>query len=86
MIETVLWNRALMKEGPFCLISLHTLPEPTEAFPAVTVPFFLKTGGSFANPSIVVLGFGCSSTSNITSPFLDFKVTGAISSLKCPFS
>ena len=38
-----------------------------EAFPALTVPPFLKTGPSLAIDSIVVFGFGCSSTENSTT-------------------
>ena len=38
----------------------------TDALPALTVPFFLNTGGSFCNCPIVTLGRGCSSVSNVT--------------------
>ena len=38
----------------------------TEALPALTVPFFLKTGGSFCNCSSVTPGRGCSSVSKVT--------------------
>ena len=47
-----------------------------EAFPAVTVPFFLNAGFSLLRVSNVIPALGCSSTSNIVSPFLDFKTTG----------
>ena len=58
----------------------------TDAFPGETNPSFLKTDGSFPNDSIVDSGFGCSSTENSVGPFFPLRVTGAISSLKCPFS
>lgn len=40
----------------------------TEALPADTVPPFLKMAGSFAKPSRVVCGLGCSSTSKLSGP------------------
>ena len=40
----------------------------TEALPALTVPSFLKTGGSLAICSMVTPGRGCSSVSKTTSP------------------
>lgn len=57
-------------------------PAPSQipdAVPAVTVPFFLKTGGSLASPSRVVDNLGCSSTSKDTSFFLTMSGTGDIS-------
>ena len=57
-----------------------------EAPPAVTTPPFLNTGGSFANCSRVVLGFGCSSNFISTSFFLILRVIGVISSAKTPAS
>jgi len=46
--------------------------ENTDAFPALIVPFFLNTGGSFDNFSTVVSGFGCSSVSMRTSPTANY--------------
>jgi len=40
----------------------------TDAFPALTVPFFLNTGGRVDNTSIDESGLGCSSVSMTTSP------------------
>ena len=49
------------------------------AFPAVTVPFFLKGVGKLDNFSILVC-LGCSSLSTIkSSPFLCLTLTGVIS-------
>lgn len=53
----------------------------TDAEPAVTTPFFLKTVGNFPNVSRVVFGLGCSSTSTTTSALFTFMVTGANSAL-----
>ena len=50
---------------PRCLL-------PTDAFPAVTVPSFLNTGGSLFNCSMVVWGRGCSSTCIVCFPFLKY--------------
>ena len=52
-----------------------------DAFPAVTVPSFLKAGFKFASFSTVVPSFGYSSLSNTTSSFFIFTVMGTISSL-----
>lgn len=57
----------------------------TDAFPAVTVPFFLKTAGSLASLSREA-SLGCSSVSTTASPFFDFTTTGAISDLNWPLS
>ena len=57
-----------------------------EAPPAVTTPPFLKTGGSFASCSRVVLGFGCSSSFISTSFLLILRVIGVISSANTPAS
>ena len=59
-------------------------PPLTLEFPAVTVPFFLKTGGSFANCSIVMSGRGCSSALNSQGPLRDFRVILIISASKRP--
>jgi len=57
-----------------------------EAFPAVTVPSFLKAGLSVARTSGVDFRLGNSSVSKIVSPFLPGTTTGTISSLKRPLS
>lgn len=57
----------------------------TDALPALTVPSFLKTGGSLLILSNVVV-FGCSSTLNSSSPFLDLSIMGAISCSNLPSS
>ena len=64
-------------------MSAHPSQIP-EADPAVTTPPFLKTVGSLASCSMVVLGLGCSSSVISTSPFLDLSTTGPISSAKWP--
>jgi len=57
-----------------------------EAFPAVTVPVLLNTGGSFAIFSRVV-SMGRSSTLNtLGSPFLWGITTGTISSATAPLA
>lgn len=52
----------------FILIRLRANFLLTEALPADTVPPFLKMAGSFAKPSRVVCGLGCSSTSKLSGP------------------
>lgn len=52
----------------FILIRLKAVYLLTEALPADTVPPFLKMAGSFAKPSRVVCGLGCSSTSKLSGP------------------
>lgn len=52
----------------FILIRLRANYLLTEALPADTVPPFLKMAGSFAKPSRVVCGLGCSSTSKLSGP------------------
>lgn len=54
--------------------------EITEAEPAVTNPFSLKTGFNFCKPSMVVCGLGCSSTESSVCCFERIG-TGTISSL-----
>mmetsp|Transcript_51653 Transcript_51653/g.135775 ORF Transcript_51653/g.135775 Transcript_51653/m.135775 type:complete len:267 (-) Transcript_51653:14-814(-) len=56
-----------------------------EAAAAVTTPSFLKVGASFAILSSGV-SRGCSSVSNVSSPFLPLRVIGAISPEKWPAS
>lgn len=58
--------------------------EIPEAFPAVTVPSFLKTEGSLVRDSIVVVGRACSSWLRVSTAFLTLYSTGAISALKRP--
>src|SRR5438045_9424682 len=56
-----------------------------EALPAVTVPGLRTIGLSFAKPSIVVSGRGCSSLSTVTGPALPpGDETGVIYSAKYP--
>ena len=57
---------------------------PTVAFPAVTVPSFLNTGGNFFKLSTEVSGRGCSSFSNLMTPFFDGISMVASSLLKRP--
>lgn len=52
----------------FILVRLRANFLLTEALPADTVPPFLKMAGSFAKPSRVVCGLGCSSTSKLSGP------------------
>lgn len=52
----------------FILVRLRANFLLTEALPADTVPPFLKMAGSFAKPSRVVCGLGCSSTSKLCGP------------------
>ena len=57
------------------------------ALPAVTVAWssdLPRTGRSFARPSMVVSGRGCSSVSTTVSPLRDRTVTGTISSANTP--
>ena len=55
-----------------------------EAFPAVTVPSFLKAALRPPSFSAVVSALGYSSVSKTISPFLLLIVTGTISCLKAP--
>ena len=58
-----------------------------DAFPAVTVPSFLKAGRSFPNPSIEEVGLINSSVSKIFgSPFFCGISTFTISSASLPLS
>ncbi len=50
-----------------------------------SVPLFLKDGFNLASCSIVIPILGCSSTSNLLSPFFDFRTTGIISFLNFMF-
>lgn len=52
---------------------MHVNAILTDAVPAVTVPFFLKTGGSLARPSMVA-SLGCSSTEKSSSP--NYNISG----------
>lgn len=56
----------------------------TDALPADTVPFSLKTGGSLASFSSVV-SLGCSSLANVSLAFFTFTSRGASSASKYPF-
>ena len=50
-----------------------------EAFPAVTVPSFLKTGFNLERPFKFMPSLGCSSLSKIISDFFDFILRLVIS-------
>ena len=57
-----------------------------EEFPAVTVPFFLKAGLSFANPSIEVWGFKNSSSLNLMGSVFRWEISTGIISVATGFS
>lgn len=73
-----------MQGHKFTICGTFELNIHTEALPAETVPFSLKTGGNVPSFSSVV-SLGCSSHANISLPFLVFTSKGANSASKYPF-
>ena len=72
----------------FCLVINVTAAAPSfipEAFPAVTVPSFLKTGFNLDKASRLIPSLGCSSLLKSISAFFDFILKLIISSLNLFF-
>ena len=57
---------------------LYRAKQHTDAFPALTVPFFLNTADNLDNFSTVESGFGCSSVSRRSSPTINQSINQSI--------